>query len=83
MLVLFDTIKEKFYSSPILVHYDPSKLTRIACDDSNYVVGTVLSDVSGDGREHPIAFASPSLSTGERNFLQIEKEAPVYLRFRS
>ena len=35
--------------------------------------GAVLSHVSNNGSEHPIAYASRSLSKSEKNYAQIEK----------
>ena len=57
----------------MLVHYDTQKPIELACDESSYGPGAVLSHVSEDG-EHSIAFVSRSLSKAERNYSHIEKE---------
>jgi len=71
----FSWPKQALASSPVLVHYDPSLPIHLAADVSAYGIGAVISHVARDGSEHPIAFASCSLSVSERNYSQIEKEA--------
>ena len=46
----------------------------MACDTSNYSVGAVLSHKMTDGSERPIAYASCTLNSSERNYSQLEKE---------
>ena len=48
---------------------------KIAGDASAYGIGTILSHVSPDGSERPVAFASFTLSTSECNYAQIERDA--------
>lgn len=59
----------------LLVFYDMKKPRRLACDSSAYGVGAVVSHLMEDGSERPIAFASRTLSSNERNYAQVEKEA--------
>ena len=70
----FQTCKEMLTSEAVLVHYDSTRPIKLACDASSYGLGAVLSHVFEDG-EHPVAFASRTLTKAEKNYSQIEKEA--------
>lgn len=59
----------------MLTHYDESKPLAIACDASPYGLGALLFHVEPEGREAPTCFASRTLSSTERNYAQIDKEA--------
>ena len=66
--------KDMLTSSALLVHYDPSQPLVLSCDASQYGIGAVLSQVY-NGDEKPVAYASRTLNTAERNYSQLEKEA--------
>ena len=65
--------KELVTSETLLVHYDPTKELVLSCDASQYGLGAVLSQVYGK-LERPVAYASRSLSSAEKNYSQLEKE---------
>ena len=71
----FKNSKYMICKAGILCHYDPSKPLKLACDASSYGLGAVISHVSPDGVEKPIAFASRIMTSAERNYSQVEREA--------
>ena len=71
----FEDAKEALSSSSVLVHYNPNLPLCLATDASSYGVGAVISHVFANGDEHPIAYASRSLTASEKNYSQLEKEA--------
>ena len=71
----FQQAKQALTSSNVLVHYDPALPLTLAGDASAYGIGAVISHTMPDGTERPIAFASRTLTSSERNYAQLEKEA--------
>ena len=56
------------------MHYGNKKPLILACDESSYGLGAVLSHIMVDGSERPITFSSRTLSKAEQNYSQIKKE---------
>ena len=54
---------------------DFSKPFNVHVDASDYAVAGILSQSDENGREMPIAFASKKLSSAQKNWAIIEKEA--------
>ncbi|XP_060073916.1 uncharacterized protein K02A2.6-like [Ylistrum balloti] len=67
-------IKELLVSSEVLIHYDPEKPVTLAVDASSHGLGAVISHTIGND-DRPIAYASRTLTSAEKNYSQIEKEA--------
>lgn len=70
----FNDAKELLLNSQTLVHYDDKLPLYLSCDASSYGAGAVLSHLI-DGNFRPIAFASCSLNSAQRNYSQLDKEA--------
>ncbi|XP_060089380.1 LOW QUALITY PROTEIN: uncharacterized protein K02A2.6-like, partial [Heteronotia binoei] len=62
-------------SNAVLHHFDERLPVILACDASPYGVGAVLGHQLPDGREVPVAYYSRTLTSAERNYAQIDKEA--------
>ena len=71
----FQDVKTSLLSPQILAHFDDTKPIIMACDASPFGVGAILSQILADGSEHPVAYASRSLSPAERNYSHLDKEA--------
>ena len=71
----FQASKDLLTSSDLLIHFNLDLPLLLACDASAYGVGAVLAHRLPDGSERPIGYASRSLSSAERNYAQIEREA--------
>lgn len=70
----FQASKEALIKSKALVHFDGDKPIVVAADSSSYGIGAVLYHRVGD-TEFPVCFSSRTLSSAEKNYSQLEKEA--------
>ena len=75
----FTEVKNLLIAPNLLAHYDDTKPLVLACDASPYGVGAVLSHLTDDHTERPIAYASRSLHPAERKYSQLDKEALAIL----
>ena len=71
----FQRGKQKVLESEFLTHYDLQRPVSLSCDASPYGVGACLTHKMPDGEERLIAFASRTLSTAEKKYAQLVKEA--------
>ena len=71
----FVKIKEALTTTKVLAHFSPDLSLGLGCDASAVGIGAVLFHRYPDGTERPIAYASKSLISAEKNYSQIEREA--------
>ena len=69
----FEEVKQMITSDNVLVHYNPDLPVIISCDASTYGLGTVLSHRLPNGDERPIAYASQTLTSAEKNYSQMKR----------
>ena len=67
-------MKQLITSDIVLTHYYPELPITLASDASSFGLGCVLSHIMPDGTERPIAFASRTLNSAEKQYSQIDKE---------
>jgi len=73
--VAFEDLKTAVTTAPVLVSPQESDPFRIEADSLDFATGAVLSQQSTtDGKWHPVAFYSKSLSSMERNYKIHDKE---------
>src|SRR6266550_2361128 len=70
----FETLKSRFCSAPILVHFLSERPTVIETDASDYALGAVMSQDCNDGCLHPVAFHSRKFKPAEINYDIHDKE---------
>jgi hypothetical protein len=75
----FDSLKNRFIAAPILAYPDNDWVFHLETDASNFPTGAVLS-IEQDGKWHPIAFSSHSMSPEERNYPVAGKEMLSVIR---
>ena len=71
----YNQLKDLLASDSVLTFYDPKLPLRVDCDASSYGIGAVLSHIDDNGVDRPIEFISRTLTSAERKYSQIEKEA--------
>jgi hypothetical protein len=70
----FDELKKRFINAPILKHYDPNRQCILETDASDFALGAILSQQSGDNALHPIAYHSQKFTPTEINYEIHDKE---------
>ena len=72
---VFRAAKQKLNSSSVLAQYDSKLPIRLAEDIYCYRIGAVLSRILPNVIEHPVRYASRTLKSSEKNYVQLKKEA--------
>jgi len=70
----FDELKDRLCSAPILAYPRYDLPFILQPDASAEALGAVLSQVNEDGEEHPIAYASCTLNSAQKNYTTTERE---------
>ena len=71
----FNKLKEAITKESILHYPDFSKEFILTADASNEAIGGVISQIDDEGNDRPVTFASRALSSAERNYSALEREA--------
>ena len=68
---IFDQLKERFYTAPILKHFDPTLETILERNASDYIVLGILRQNYLENDKlvlHPVAYLSKNMSPAECNY---------------
>ena len=66
--IAFNTLKQAFTSTPILMHWVPDAQLVVETDASDYALAAILSIMTKDSEIYPITFHSRTFSTLELNY---------------
>lgn len=70
----FQEMKERFTTAPVLTTYDYDKPTTMETDASDFAIGSCLSQPDQNGKLHPTAFYSRTMTAPELNYDIHDKE---------
>jgi len=77
----FEDLKMAVTTAPVLMSPQDSEPFRVEADSSDFATGAVLFQQStADGKWHPVAFYSKSLSSVEQNYEIHDKEMLAIIR---
>lgn len=77
---VFNLLKSKLTSAPLLMTPDFSKPFVLLCDASLHGLGCVLAQKNEDGMELPIAYRSEKLTKAQRNYTVTELECLAVIK---
>lgn len=75
----FETIKKSLASDTVLAHFDPKAKIILSVDASPIGLAAILSQIGDDNIEKPISYASRTLTSAEKKYSQIQKEATAII----
>ena len=70
----FNLLKSRLCQAPVLGYPDISKPFILDCDASNEGLGAVLSQMDGEGTEHPVAYHAKAFSKVEKRYCVTRRE---------
>jgi hypothetical protein len=65
---VFDKLRNRVTSEPVLAHPELDKQFELEVDASGFAVGAVLLQKKEDGKRHPIAYFSKTLNEAQHNY---------------
>ncbi|GFV46237.1 retrovirus-related Pol polyprotein from transposon 297 [Trichonephila clavipes] len=71
---LFELLKNKLITKPVLQLYDPKLPLHVFCDASMKAIGAILKQPDNSGTLHPVSFHSRTLREYEKNYCITELE---------
>jgi hypothetical protein len=72
--LVFNKLKKRFTTTPILAHFDLKKICMVETDASNFALRAVLSQKGDDRRLHQVVFHSRNFTLVEINYKIHDKE---------
>jgi len=76
---VFEELKERFMTKPVLVILDLDREMRVEVDVSDFIIRGVLSMKYEDEKWRPVAYISKSLNEAERNYKIYNKKILVII----
>jgi len=76
---VFEELKERFMTKPVLVILDLDREMRVEVDVSDFIIRGVLSMKYEDEKWRPVAYISKSLNEAERNYKIYDKKILVII----
>jgi len=76
---VFEELKERFMTKPVLVILDLDREMRVEMDVSDFIIRGVLSMKYEDEKWRPVAYISKSLNEAERNYKIYDKKILVII----
>ena len=77
--MVFDTLKLRFTTAPILAYPNNDRVFHLETDASDFATGAVLS-IEQNGKWHPVAFFSHSMTLKECNYPVADKDMLSVIR---